>query len=76
MVLKMSDLRGAKVGHVVATLRNSGRQHAVAVEVEPNGRQTVRGVFSATQIARQLGIVLQTGEMARTFAEIEALLAQ
>jgi CBS domain-containing protein len=75
-VLKMSDLRGAKVGHVVATLQNSGRQHAVAVEVEPNGRQTVRGVFSATQIARQLGIVLQTGEMARTFAEIEALLAQ
>lgn len=75
-VLKMSDLRGAKVGHVVATLRNSGRQHAMAVDVELNGRQTVRGVFSATQIARQLGIVLQTGEIARTFAEIEALLAQ
>ena len=75
-VLKMSDLRAAKVGHVVATLRNSGRQHAMAVDVEPNGRQTVRGVFSATQIARQLGIVLQSGEIARTFAEIEALLAQ
>lgn len=75
-VFRMSDLRAAKVGHVVATLRNSGRQHAMAVDVEPNGRQTVRGVFSATQIARQLGIVLQPGEIARTFAEIEALLAQ
>ena len=75
-VLRMSDLRAAKVGHVVATLRSSGRQHAMAVDVEPNGRQTVRGVFSATQIARQLGIVLQPGEIARTFAEIEALLAQ
>ena len=75
-VLKMSDLRAAKVGHVVATLRNSGRQHAMAVDLEPTGRQTVRGVFSATQIARQLGIVLQSGEIARTFAEIEALLAQ
>ena len=75
-VLKMSDLRGAKVGHVVSTLRSSGRQHAMVVDVDANGRQTVRGVFSATQIARQLGIVLQAGEVARTFAEIEALLAQ
>jgi hypothetical protein len=72
----MSDLHGTKVGHVVATLRNTGRQHAVVVDAEANGRQTVRGVFSATQIARQLGIALQTGEIARTFAEIEALLAQ
>ena len=75
-VLRISDLRHAKVGHVVATLRNSGRQHAMVVDVEANGRQVVRGVFSATQIARQLGIALQPGEIARTFAEIEALLAQ
>jgi CBS domain-containing protein len=74
-VLRMPDLRGAKVGHVVATLRHSGRQHAMVVDVE-GGRQIVRGVFSATQIARQLGIALQPGEIARTFAEIEALLAQ
>jgi len=75
-VLRLSDLRSAKVGHVVATLRNSGRQHAMVVDLQANGRQIVRGVFSATQIARQLGIALQPGEIARTFAEIEALLAQ
>jgi hypothetical protein len=33
----------------------------------------VRGVFSISQIARQLGIALPAGaEVARTFSEIEA----
>ena len=75
-VLRMADLRTRKVGHVVATLMSAGRQHALAVDVDTTGRQTVRGVFSTTQIARQLGVAFQTGEIARTFAEIEALLAQ
>ena len=55
-VLDMAAVRGAKVGHVVATLRKAGRQHAVVVERDRQGRQTVRGLFSATQIARQLGV--------------------
>lgn len=75
-VLNMDAVRSAKVGHVVATLKKSGRQHAVVVEVDRNGRQTVRGLFSATQIARQLGIAIQTSEVARTFSEIEAQLAR
>ena len=75
-VLKMADVQRAKVGHVVATLQQSGRQHAIAVDIDVAGRQTVRGVFSATQIARQLGVTVSTGETARTFAEIEALLAR
>lgn len=75
-VLRMDDVRGAKVGHVVATLKKSGRQHAVVVEVDRNGLQTVRGLFSATQIARQLGVAIQTSEVARTFSEIEAMLGR
>jgi hypothetical protein len=75
-VLKMDDVASAKVGHIVATLQRAGRQHAVVVEVDAAGRQTVRGVFSTTQIARQLGVTITTGESARTFAEIEALLAR
>ena len=75
-VLRMSDLSVAKVGHVVATLRGSGRHHAIAVDVDRAGRQTVRGIFSATQIARQLGVAISTSEIARTFAEIEAMLAR
>lgn len=75
-VLRMKDVRGAKVGHIVATLKKSGRQHAVAVEVDRDGRQKVRGLFSATQIARQLGVAIQASEVAQTFSEIEALLAR
>jgi hypothetical protein len=36
----------------------------------------VRGVFSATQIARQLGVTIQTSQVAMTFSEIEATLAR
>ena len=75
-VLDMEDVRAAKVGHVVATLQKAGRQHAIVVERNAKGRQTVRGLFSATQIARQLGVAIQTSEVARTFSEIEAQLAR
>jgi CBS domain-containing protein len=75
-VLNMNDVRSAKVGHIVATLKMAGRQHTVVVEVDRNGRQTIRGLFSATQIARQLGVAIQTSEIARTFSEIEAQLAR
>ena len=73
-VLDMSDVCSAKVGHVVATLKASGRQHAMVVERDPHGQATVRGLFSTTQIARQLGITIQTTEIARTFSEINSLL--
>jgi CBS domain-containing protein len=76
-VLHMNDVRRAKVGHIVATLKMAGRQHAVVVEVDHDhdGKQTIRGLFSATQIARQLGVAIQASEIARTFSEIEAQLA-
>ena len=63
----------AKVGHVVATLKALGRQHALVVERAAGG-DFVRGILSATQIARSLGITLQPGEISRSFAEIEAAL--
>lgn len=73
-VLNMGDLRAAKVGHIIATLKKAGRQHAVVVEVDAAGRQTVRGLYSTSQIARQLGVAIQTSEIAHTFSEIEATL--
>jgi hypothetical protein len=36
----------------------------------------VRGIFSTSQLSRQLGEAVQTGEVAYTFAEIEAALAR
>jgi len=75
-VLDVNDVRTAKVGHIVATLKQSGRQHALVVEDSGTARQIVRGLFSATQIARQLGVAIPTSEIALTFSEIEAQLAR
>lgn len=74
--LKLDDVRAAKVGHIVATLRRAGRQHTLVVEQGDAGRQVVRGLFSATQIARQLGVAIHTDVIARTFSEIEAQLVR
>jgi CBS domain-containing protein len=74
-VLSMSDVLRAEVGHVVATLKSVGRQHAMVIDVDAGSNEQIRGIFSITQIGRQLGIPLQAFEVAKTFAEIEAVLA-
>jgi signal-transduction protein with cAMP-binding, CBS, and nucleotidyltransferase domain len=74
--IKMSDVERSEVGHIVATLEACGRQHTLVVEEDREAnKQTLRGIFSASQIARQLGVELTTHEVARTFAEIEAAFA-
>jgi predicted transcriptional regulator len=68
-VIALADVAGARVGHVLETLRRAGRQHALVVDAE----RMVCGIFSLSQIARQLGVSVATGgEVARTFSEIEA----
>jgi CBS-domain-containing membrane protein len=75
-VLDIRDVLHAEVGHIVATLRAWGRQHAVVGEIDAvSGRQRIRGIFSATQIGRQLGVAVQTFDVAVTFADIERALA-
>lgn len=73
--IPMPHVQRAEVGHIVATLKSTGRQHAIVIEPGADGRQQVRGIFSLTQIARQLGLAIHAGETARNFAEIEAALA-
>lgn len=75
-VLEMRDVQRACVGQIVATLKEAVRQHALIVDSDGDGRQTVRGMFSLTQIARQLGVSIQFTEIARTFSEIEAQLTR
>jgi CBS domain-containing protein len=70
--LNLEDVLKAKVGNILVTLKAAGRQHAMVVEENADGSQTVRGLFSATQIARQLGLQIKTAEVAKIFAEIEA----
>ena len=70
-VIALADVEASRVGHVLETLRRLGRQHALVVD----RGNTVRGIFSISQIARQLGLALPAGgSVARTFSEIEAAL--
>jgi CBS-domain-containing membrane protein len=75
-VLKIEDVQNAQVGHIVASLKKSHRQHALVVAEGADGKQSVCGLFSLTQIARQLGAQVQSFELAHTFAEIEAVIAR
>ena len=74
--LKIEDVKNAQVGQIVASLKQSHRQHALVVAEGADGKQAVCGLFSITQIARQLGAQVQSFELARTFAEIEAVIAR
>ena len=82
-VLALEDVEGARVGHVLETLRRAGRQHALVIDYDltpaarplspPVKRTLVRGIFSISQLARQLGVAIPAGgEVALTFSEIEA----
>ncbi|MEY4100426.1 MAG: hypothetical protein RL300_1597 [Pseudomonadota bacterium] len=73
--LTIEDVRKASVGNIVATLKSHSRAHAIVVGQGQDGKQSLLGIFSASQIARQLGVQIHTSEMARTFAEIEAVIA-
>ena len=68
------DLSHARVGHVLETLKARGRQHALVIE-NVNGRQMVRGLLSLSQLCKQLGVTVETTEVANTFLEIEQHLA-
>jgi CBS-domain-containing membrane protein len=75
-VIDIKDVLHAEVGHIVETLKANGRQHALVAEQDPvNGSTRIRGIFSATQIGRQLGAAVQAFDVANTFAEIERTLA-
>ena len=72
-VIDIATVRRAEVGHIIATLKEVGRQHALVVELDAaSGKEAVIGVFSATQIGRQLGVPVLTFEIAKTFIQIKA----
>lgn len=54
-VLQMMSVVDAQVGHIVATLKHLERHHVLVVDVdESTGAHTVRGLFSSSQIRKQL----------------------
>jgi DeoR family transcriptional regulator, catabolite repression regulator len=66
--LTMSELRKASIGDVVKTMQYYGDQHALVVD-DTDG-QVLRGIVSASDIARALHIPLLIGDRANSFADI------
>lgn len=71
----LRDVAAAKVGHVVASLQQASRHHGLVGEPMAHGGERIRGIFSATEIARQLGEPIHIPDIATTFAEVEQALA-
>ncbi len=74
--VSLNAVEHALVRDIVELLREHGRQHMLVTETgSPNGTVTVRGIFSITQIGRQLGLRISASERVQSFAEIEKLIA-
>lgn len=69
-VVSLDEVVQARVSDVVALLRETGRQHALVTEGDAAG-EAIRGVFSLSQIARQLGKPLELPGVAHSVAELE-----
>ncbi|WP_455367117.1 CBS domain-containing protein, partial [Kaarinaea lacus] len=70
-VLLHSDVKKAKVGDIIETMNLLGRQHTLVVDKSEAGMSSVRGIFSTSQIGHQVGMHIEPGMRANTFAAVE-----
>ena len=68
--MSIDDVSHAQVGHIVATMEQVGRQHVLVAEFGRAGQMLVRGIFSRSQIARQLGTSIEGNTAATNFSEL------
>ena len=73
--IDLEQMRNARVGNTVATLKRFGRNHLLVVQAaSAHTPLRVRGVISRAQIERQLGVALDIAPIASSFSEIERAL--
>lgn len=72
--IPLEEVTHARVGNIVASLRESDRLHALVIDENTIGLSRICGIFSWTQIEKQLGIVIPPNNVAKSFAEIESTL--
>jgi CBS-domain-containing membrane protein len=70
--LNLLSVRNAQIGHVVETLHRLDRQHTLVVEVDQDaGTEMIVGLFSTSQISKQLKFDVTQGEAgAHSLAEM------
>ena len=64
--IDFAKINNYTIGDVLATLKNLGQQHVLLIDKE----HTLRGLISASDIARALHIPININEKAHTFKEI------
>lgn len=74
-VIYLRDVNNACVGDVVETMKRVNRKHMLVVNHDASGKEKVCGIFSTTQINRQLGLNIEPSLQVGTFADIERVLA-
>lgn len=72
--IPLEDVMHARVGNIVASLRESERLHALVIDGHTIGLSRICGIFSWTQIEKQLGMTIPPNNVAKSFAEIELTL--
>ncbi len=72
--IPLEEVMHARVGNIVASLRESDRLHALVSDDPTIGLPRICGIFSWTQIEKQLGAVIPQNNVAKSFAEIESTL--
>jgi len=76
LALRMHDVQLASVGDIIETMKAFGRQHILVSEpLEGDSGETISGIFSTSQISRQVGFTIELVERATNFAEVEKTLA-
>ncbi|MBE9398507.1 CBS domain-containing protein [Pontibacterium sp. N1Y112] len=74
--LTYDQVRCAKIGDVMLTLKSSGDQHVIVTSANPQGGKKIRGIISASDISRYLCISFDVMYQAKSFAEIERLVSR
>jgi len=72
--IPLEEVAHARVGNIVSSLRESDRLHALVIDENTIGLSRICGIFSWTQIEKQLGTVIPPNNVAKSFAEIESTL--
>ncbi len=65
--IDINELRSARVGDLLATMRTYGDQHVLIVDIVGG---SIRGMVSSTDIARRLHIPVNINKRANSFAEV------
>ena len=73
--LTFEQISNATIGDLMLTMQGSGDQHVVVIDEGYAGVKRVRGVISASDISRQLKVSFEVMYEAKTFAEIEKIVA-